>query len=683
MLDLSTLNPAQRDAVRTVEGPLLILAGAGTGKTRVITLRLAHMIHQGVPADRILAVTFTNKAAREMHQRVHGLLPGKGGSKRPRPTISTFHSLGVRVLRQHIGLLGYKPNFVIYTQSDQLGLVRRLLSRIASKDVKVQPQAVLSCLSRIKNNGSEHIRFSDSEAAAMADHLKERYDASLRAANAVDFDDLLLLTLRLFREHPEVLAEYRDRFRYVMVDEYQDTNAAQFALLKELTRGHQNLCVVGDDDQSIYGWRGAEVANLNAIERDYDDVKVVKLEKNYRSTNVILQAANAVIQNNPRRHSKQLWSDMGTGDRIAYRVFESDEQEAESIVESIQTASLVRNIPWSSQAILFRTNQQSRPLETALRQAGIRYHLVGGQSFFDRREIKDLLAYLKVLLNPEDDNSLLRIANVPARGLSDATMERLLGVSHERGASVFQTMRHTDVQNGFSARTQKNIANFLELLERYRQPLELREDLSLKEWVSEFLKEIEYFEELKRTEKHVETAENRIRIVQEMIASLEDVTGAELSSGSAGMSWPARRLQAFLEGVCLDNDRPDSGLKGNPSDAVTLITVHSCKGLEFPHVYLVGLEEGIFPHSRSKTEGNIDEERRLFYVALTRAQVALSLSYCHTRKKYGQSVACHPSRFLKELPEELLEQEDSQSKKTIAKQDGKRLFDAMRSSIDG
>src|SRR5271156_2347113 len=444
MLNLASLNPAQHQAVETTEGPVLILAGAGTGKTRVITFRVARLVQKGVGPGNILAVTFTNKAAREMQERVRQLLgrvaKSADGEKPARPTICTFHSLCVRILRQNIERLGYKRNFVIYSESDQLGAIKRILSHISDKSAKPDPHAVLSLLSRFRNGGERASAFADPNTAALARHVQARYESALRACNAVDFDDLILLTLKLFAEHPDVLQACRQKYQYVMVDEYQDTNASQFKLVHDLTSAHRNLCVVGDDDQSIYGWRGAETANLLELERHFPAVKVVKLEQNYRSTNTILSAANAVIKNNPRRRGKQLWSQNGQGLRITLHVFSSDEEEARRMYEDIECARLARGGPRRDQAVLFWTNQQSRPLETALRQAGVRYHVVGGQSYFDRREIKDFLAFLKMLVNPNDDISLLRIANVPARGLSDVTMERLLAASQERSCSVYTAM---------------------------------------------------------------------------------------------------------------------------------------------------------------------------------------------------------------------------------------------------
>ncbi len=684
MPDLTTLNPQQRQAVETIRGPVLILAGAGTGKTRVITFRIAHMVERGIAPVNILGVTFTNKAAREMKQRVTKLIPQRfrktEDGKATGPTVSTFHSLCARILREHIEVLGYKKNFVIYDESEQLGAIKKILSHLSAKGEKTDPKAILSLLSRFKNAGpSTAAAFAEPGVRAMAEHVARRYESALHACNAIDFDDLLLLTLRLFENHPDILETCRRKYRYVMVDEYQDTNATQFRLVQLLCEQHRNLCVVGDDDQSIYGWRGAEISNLLDLEKHFGEVKVIKLEQNYRSTNTILSAANAVIKHNTRRRGKQLWSQKGDGEKITLHQFETDEEEARTIVEEIEFRRLARRAPWRDQAILFRTNQQSRPLELALRQADVRYHLIGGQSYFDRREVRDLIAYLKIFINPHDDISLLRIANVPARGLSDVTMERLLAASQERQCSVFSAMRHTDVQSSFQPRTRESIGDFLELIERTRAQLDGAPNsshvpqpsilTSLQAWADHFLDEIGYIADLRRSEKNPETAENRVRNLKDLLADL-DTQPALL---------PTERLQAFLEDITLDTEREEE--KEDAGDAVTLITMHSCKGLEFPHVHVVGMEDGLLPHSRSKVEGTMDEERRLFYVAITRAMQTLSLSCCLGRKKYGQLMPCHPSPFLKELPPELVEDAAEKSKTPVAVDTGKDLFAAMRGAL--
>jgi len=581
----------------------------------------------------------------------------------------------VRILRQHIEKLGYKRNFVIYDESEQLGAVKKILAQISAKGEKTDPAAVLSLLSRFKNGGEKAAVFADESVRALAQHIRSRYESALHACNAVDFDDLILLTLKLFNEHPDVLELCRDKYRYVMADEYQDTNASQFQLIHGLAAQHQNLCVVGDDDQSIYGWRGAEIGNLLDLEKFFPKVKIIKLEQNYRSTNTILHAANAIIKNNARRREKQLWSDKGAGNKIVLRVYGNDEDEARNIVEQIEFARLAQRVPWGQNAILFRTNAQSRPLETALRQANVRYHLIGGQSFFDRREVRDFLAYLKMFINPNDDISLLRIANVPARGLSDVTMERLLAASHERKCSVFNAMKNPLVQTTFQSRTRESIEAFVEFIERTRGWLqqEIASPRPLQAWSEKFLDETGYLEELRRSEKNPEEGENRVRNLRELVATLDNF-------GLPGTP-AASRLQSFLEDITLDAEMEEE--KENAGDAVTLITMHSCKGLEFPRVYIVGLEEGLLPHSRSTVEGTLDEERRLFYVAVTRAMHSLVISHCGGRKKYGQLMPCHPSRFLKELPAELVEEPDGKDSKPVSQETGKNFFAALRGVAGG
>jgi DNA helicase II / ATP-dependent DNA helicase PcrA len=688
MANLSSLNPQQRQAAETISGPVLILAGAGTGKTRVITYRIAHLIDKGVAPENILAVTFTNKAAREMQERINKLLPRAAEGRRSRvegknsrlstldsrPTICTFHSLCVRILRQHIEHLGYKRNFVIYDESEQLAAVKKILSHISAKGEKADPFAILALLSKFKNGGEASAAFADPSVRALAEHIRKRYESALRACNAVDFDDLILLTLRLFNEFPDVLEACRAKYRYVMADEYQDTNATQFQLIHALTLKHRNLCVVGDDDQSIYGWRGAEIANLLDLEKHFPEVKIVKLEQNYRSTNTILTAANALIKNNTRRRAKQLWSQKGQGTKILLRACDNEDVEATEIVGQIEFARMAHRISWKENAILFRTNIQSRPIETVLRKAGVRYHLIGGQSFFDRREIRDFLAYLKMFINPHDDISLLRIANTPARGLSDVTMERLLAASQERHCSVFAAMKNPLVAVTFQKRTQECIEAFVEFIERTRATLAnemvKHEPNVLQAWANKFLDESGYLNELRRQEKDAEAGDARARNLRELTATLD-------GSNAAGKAL-FERLENFLEDITLDSDREDEEEKG---DVVTLITMHSCKGLEFPRVFIVGLEDGLLPHTRSTVEGTLDEERRLFYVAVTRAMLTLTISHCASRKKYGQLLPCHPSRFLKELPPELVEHAEEKDKKPVSESVGKSLFDAMRETV--
>ena len=679
-MELSSLNPQQRQAVKATDGPVLILAGAGTGKTRVITSRVAYMIAKGIQPGNILAVTFTNKAAREMQERIRELVPKaklvNSDGNTEKPTICTFHSLCVRILRRHIEKLGYKKNFVIYDETEQLGVVRRLLSHISDKSKKPDPYAILSLISRWRNSSTDTLKTDDPDMAALAKRLVSDYRQTLKASNAVDFDDLILLVLQLFGEHPAVLEECRARYRYIMVDEYQDTNGSQFDLVHSLAKEHRNFCVVGDDDQSIYGWRGAEVANLLELEKYFPEVLVVKLEQNYRSTNAILNAANAVIKNNADRREKRLWSDKGRGDPITLWEFRDDEEEAQAIVEELNYNRRIKKVKWRDQAILFRTNQQSRPLETALRKADIRYNLVGGQSFFDRKEIRDFVSYLKLFLNPDDDTGLLRIANVPSRGLSNATMEKLLQLSQERRSSVFAVMQDKEALGEFRTRTIDAILDFVELIDIYHnrlmQPVVAHPENPLKAWCTAWLAEVGLFQEIRRIEKNEESAENKVRNIVDLLETMDP----EFVPADRPID---ERLHRYLEHISLDRDKDDTE---EARDVVTLITMHSCKGLEFPHVYIAGVEDGLIPHSRSKVEGTLDEERRLFYVAITRAQASLSMSHCEHRKKYGEQIPCHPSPFLKEIPEELIIHGNEAASEPASEEEGLDFFANLKASLE-
>lgn len=674
MVDFKNLNAQQKSAVTTVNGPVLILAGAGTGKTRVITYRIAYLISIGVAPENILAVTFTNKAAREMLERARKLLNGRDDkfNGKSKPFISTFHSFGAYILRNHIEKLGYKSNFVIYDESEQLTVIKRILSEIASKEYRPQPEAVAAFISRIKNSaGKAFDNVVDRNFAAMAEGLLKKYNTALKACNAVDFDDLLLLPIKLFKEFPDVLNHYRQRFKYIMVDEYQDTNGAQFELIKMLAGEHRNICVVGDDDQSIYGWRGAELSNILRFEEHFPEAKIVKLEQNYRSTNIILEAANKLISHNIERHSKRLWSSKGDGEKIRLCCFENEEKEAEGIVEWILFSNKMLGVPLDHHAVLFRTNQQSRPIETALRRAQIPYNLVGGQSFFDRREIRDLVAYLKVFVNPDDDVNLLRIANVPPRGLGDGVMEKLLAASQKLRCSVFKAMLNEDVLKTLSARSADAVAEFTALIEDTRDFLSSkpRKQRELEDFLIWFFKDTGYFNDLLKYDKNVETSENRIQNIKDLLAGIDNFTGETMLD----------KLQSFLSEVTLDTDREnEKKLKPN---AVTLITMHSCKGLEFPHVFIAGTEDNLIPHSRSILEDRIDEERRLFYVAITRAMETLTISHCSSRKSYGSYSPAHPSRFLKELPSHLLERDDGSSNKPVSKERGKQFFAQIKNML--
>ncbi len=664
---LFDLNDAQRSAVTTTEGPLLILAGAGTGKTRVITARVAYLIAQDVDPAHILAVTFTNKAAAEMRERLAKMVDPAAAKE---VTMSTFHALCLRILRAGIDRLGYKNNFSIYDEGDQLGMIKKIISRTAAQDEKLDPQIAKAAISKAKNNAWSPPKDDDTLLGAVF----LRYRDDLKTANAVDFDDLLLLTVQLLNEHPDVRARWRDRFRYLMVDEFQDTNRLQLELVRLLSDERCNVAVVGDDDQSIYGWRGAEVSNILEFEHHFPNPAIVKLEQNYRSTNAILATANALIRHNPNRRPKQLWSASGDGAKVRLIESPNDREEGQFVVEEIHRRQLDSGEPWENFAVLFRMNAQSRVLEENLRRLQIPYRIVGGKSFFDRREVKDLLAYMSVLVNPGDDANLLRIINTPTRGISAATIDTALQWSVQKKCSLWAALHDADLLAELSARTVGSITAFRELIDGFEtKVLTPLSDTSA--IVANLLGEIGYAAELRRSCKSAEEANARENNLQDMLRDLSHFCGRS-----------NKGLRGFLDEIMLDRQREEEKQEDiEKKRGVTLITMHAAKGLEFPHVYLIGLEEGILPHERSKTEGTIDEERRLLYVGITRARETLTLSHCRDRMKFGSASACRPSSFIKELAEEWLERIDLQKllSTPVAEETGKSRFAQMRAAIGG
>ncbi|MDO3378711.1 ATP-dependent helicase [Geoalkalibacter halelectricus] len=646
-MELSLLNPQQREAACHGEGPLLILAGAGSGKTRVITCRIAHLsAARGVAPENILAVTFTNKAAREMRERVEEML----GKKRCKGmVIATFHSLCVRILREDIEALDYKKNFSIYSTADQLRLIKDLIQQVDIGGRKFDAERVLYAISDAKNRLVPPEKFAvkyHDDYEYMAAAVYPRYQKALKAFNAVDFDDLIMLVARLLQEHPAVLEKYRARFRYILVDEYQDTNAAQYLLLKLLAGGHHNLCVVGDDDQSIYGWRGADLGNILEFERDFPGARVVKLEQNYRSTGNILAAANAVIKNNGKRREKALWTADGAGPRVDYLLCEDEEDEARAVMERIHGERFREELNYSDFAILYRTNVQSRAFEEQLRYENIPYVLIGGQQFFDRKEVKDLIAYLKVLVNHRDEVNLLRILNYPKRGIGETTADRLIRHSAQTQKPLWEVLKSAGELDDLGDKAQEAIAAFVALMERYRR-LFNRHGMMV-ETLRELIAEVRLEQEIYRTVDDPVKARRRVENMEEVANALASYLEREESPS----------LPGFLEKVSLlDEERPgrDSKEKKLQRDAVVLMSIHSSKGLEFPHVFLVGMEEEFLPHKKTLTETfDLDEERRLCYVGITRARRRLVLTGARRRKKYGEMQLRVPSRFLAEIPAELL-----------------------------
>lgn len=636
---LFDLNPQQEEAVRRTDGSVLILAGAGTGKTRVITARIAYLVHQGVAPSRILAVTFTNKAAKEMRDRVAGMIDREHARQ---VTVSTFHSLCVRILRQSIEKLGYKRNFTIYTESEQVGLLKRIITRTLAKNETLDHGLVRFLIGKAKNGGMSAP--PDEDQSALAEVFR-RYNEELRKLNAVDFDDLLLLAVKVLREYAEEREHWQRKYSHIMVDEFQDTNSLQLEIVQLLAGSSPNVCVVGDDDQSIYSWRGAEVTNILEFERHFPEPKIIKLEQNYRSTNAILHTANSLIKANARRREKNLWSQNGEGERVRLIALSDDRDEAAFVVAEIQRMKFQSGEPYKSFAVLYRMNAQSRLLEEELRRLGIPYRLVGGKSFFDRREIKDLVAYASVLLNPDDDISLLRIINNPARGIGDSIVERALAESVARKCPLRTVLEDTAFRSTLSSRASTALARFLAQIDDFESRV-LAPLANYAEVIEHWLQESGYLDALPRLCKTVEESESRLANI---LSVIEDVRAHQMRSKTG--------LAGFLDELALDDSKNEEDKKDR-GQGVTLITLHAAKGLEFPHVFLIGLEEGILPHERSKLEGSLDEERRLFYVGITRAMRTLTLTRAQWRNRYGDRVHCLPSSFIDQLDGKFLDHVD-------------------------
>ena len=635
---LHQLNPAQREAVNSMDGPLLVLAGAGTGKTSVVTYRIARLIHQGIAPRRILAVTFTNKAAGEMLERVGTLLTKQ---RRQKPEISTFHSYCVRVLKRHITKLGFPQRFTIFGGGQQESQARRVLREVDSTGALLKPSELLNYISRWKNSGlnpAQALEISDTDKAHLAAVAYRRYQRSLETLGAVDFDDLLLYTERLYEQHPRVASSEAGRFDHVLVDEYQDTNSTQYRIVKALAAKHRNLCVVGDDDQSIYGWRGAEVKHILGFRQDWPDAKVVRLEENYRSAAAILELANTLIRFNKSRHNKKLVPSRGQG--LAPRVlkFADETQEAAQVVLDIKTKLDSGKYQPGQFAILFRTNEQPRTFEAELRTAQIPYVLLGSMSFYDRREVRDLLAYLKLLDDPHDEPSLLRVLNRPARGIGAKTVAALLQQATSTSTPIWQLVEQPQQVPGLGANAAAALRDFAALVDQYRQRAERH---PIQRVVRDLLDQIGYRRELERTSSDFAEQESRWDAIMEVIHGI----------GEYQESQPEATIGDYLNDLALRlQDSAEDKEEQLGRNCVGLMTLHAAKGLEFPYVYMVGLEEGILPHRRSiDTRDGVDEERRLCYVGITRAQEMLTLSCALSRRKWGQPRVAHPSRFLYEM----------------------------------
>jgi DNA helicase-2/ATP-dependent DNA helicase PcrA len=632
---LDPLNPVQREAVTATEGPLLVLAGAGSGKTRVIAHRIAYLLTvQDVNPRRILAVTFTNKAAQEMRHRVEGLVLSAGF--RP-PFIATFHATCVRILREHAARAGLAPHFVICDEDDRLAIVKEAMRELRFDERELTPSAAVHRISHAKNQMlevEEVERLARTPREERVASLYRLYESRLRATGALDFDDLLLFVVRLFEASAATLDEYRDRWRYVLVDEYQDTNRAQYRIVRKLTEGHRNLCVVGDPDQSVYRWRGADLRNILDFEKDFPDCRVVPLEQNYRSTKRILSIADAVIQHNTARKDKRLWTENAEGDRACvYRAWDEHE-EASFVARGIREAH-ARGRDYRDTAVFYRTNAQSRVLEDALRRASIPYVIVGGVRFYERREIKDVIAYLRLVVNPLDDLAFRRAVAAPARGVGKTTLDHLAEAARRDQRSLLQACVALPADVGGKPR--RALEEFGRLITRL---VARRAALPLPAFIDEVLTASGYREALK-AERSAE-AEARLENLEELVAASEEFLEGERAQELGGT------LEAFLDSVMLVADTDE--IESDPS-GVTLMTLHSAKGLEFPLVFLTGMEEGVFPHARSMNDREeIEEERRLCYVGITRAKAELYMSYALHRRIQGYGLG-EPSRFLLEIPE--------------------------------
>ena len=646
---LDNLNDKQLEAVTHFTGPLLVIAGAGSGKTRALTHRIAYLIQEkGISPWNILAVTFTNKAAKEMKKRIAKLVMGEvpedfeqNFENRAMPTIGTFHSVCIRILRKHIHLLGYENVFVVYDAADQQILVKRIIEEMGLDVKKVTPKAVLSHISNAKNQllgPGDYMQYANDFFSEKVAQIFPKYQRTLQKNNALDFDDIIMKTVELFQQFPDVLDYYQEKFRFISVDEYQDTNKAQFILIKLLAQKYQNVCVIGDADQSIYSWRGATIQNILDFEKDYPDTKVVMLEQNYRSTQIILDASNTMIQKNLKRKDKKLWTDREGGQKIKHWLADNERHEGELVATEIEKLLIGSESPrYNDFVVLYRTNAQSRVMEEVLLKHGIPYRIVGGIRFYQRKEVKDVLAYLRVIQNPNDSVSLLRIINVPTRKIGAKTLEAIQEFSMRNNISLFSAMMLAGDVPELSGSKSEEFLKFVKLIKELQQ---LNTEFQASGMIKHVLDRSGY---KKFTDDGSVEAEARLENIAELVSVAAKYDKLE----------PAVSLSIFLEEVSLIADTDSMKEEDN---AVTLMTVHSAKGLEFPYVFIAGLEEGIFPHNRSLLDRQeLEEERRLMYVAMTRAMDSLYLLHARERTLYGESRANAPSQFLQDIDEKLVE----------------------------
>ena len=636
------LNKEQKEAVQTINGPLLVLAGAGTGKTRVITYRIAYMIEQGIPASEILGVTFTNKAAKEMKKRLESIVSSTDAEK---VFLGTFHSFCARFLRREITSLGYMKNFTICDDADQKGIIKQVMAELNIHKDMIDPGLVLYHISSTKSSmldPTETVVYNTALSHIFPE-LYRRYNTMLKNQNMVDFDDLLLLTAEILKENSEVLEKYHNKYKYILVDEYQDTNTLQFFLLRKLAEKHNNICVVGDDDQSIYGWRGAKIENILNFPALFPGAKKIKLEQNYRSTNNILNAANAIISKNEERHEKKLWSNCGEGEKINIITASNELEEANFVADAVSKLSGAAG-NFKDTVILYRSNHLSRLIEESMRRNRIPYKLIGAKSFYDRKEIRDAAAYLKLIVNKYDDQSLQRILSAPPRGIGTKSIELLRKMQSVSYLPMTELLVHEDFLGKVSRQAAASAVNLIETFSKWRAEFKHTDNLS--ESAYEYLKEIGYINGLIRMYKKREEAEKRLDNVKELINAI-----FQFQSGSdANVT-----LADFLESYSLTDMNDKEENNGDTDNAVSLMTVHAAKGLEFDNVFIIAAEENIFPNERALNEKSEEEERRLFYVALTRARKKLFITRARKRNRFGQTLTrARRSRFLKELPEDII-----------------------------
>ncbi len=649
------LNPKQNEAVKYVTGPLLVLAGAGSGKTSVITRKIAYLIQQcGIPGKHIAAVTFTNKASREMKERVSKLVSGPEARGL---RVSTFHNLGLNIIKSEHKVLGYKPGFSIFDSEDAKALIRDLMMKEGDENTDHinQFQMEISSWKNAMLTPEDALKQAKTPDDLMLANVYATYSRYLKAYNALDFDDLILQPVLLFKHHPESLSRWRQKIRYLLVDEYQDTNMAQYELVKQIIGDRNSLTVVGDDDQSIYAWRGARPENLAKLETDFPSLKLVKLEQNYRSTSLILRAANQLIANNPHMFDKALWSELGQGDRIRVIRCRHEDAEAEQIAAEILDLKLKKNIPFKDFAVLYRGNHQSRLLEIKLQAFQVPYRMSGGSSFFSKNEIKDAMGYLRLIANPDDDAAFLRVVNVPRREIGPSTLEKLGNYATQREISLSQAVNEVGLEQMLSEKALGRVRRFSAWLKRTTERCYQEDPIPV---VKQMFTDIEYDQWLYQNANTPKQAEKRMENVWYLVDSLRNML--ETDKGTADEIGIDEAISKLILRDMLEQQQEE-----DESDKVHLLTLHASKGLEFPHVFIMGMEEELLPHRNSIEEDNIEEERRLMYVGITRAQRTLALTYAANRKQYGEKIETIPSRFIDELPEDDLQFEGGEQQDKV------------------